>query len=400
MAVLQNDFVTDLIAQRAVHIPANPFEAADARVAAAVRTGQDVMDLSKGNPDGAPPDFVSSTAAHAAYDSSDFRYPPFDGKPAFLKAAAGWYGRTHGVDLDPATQLLAVAGSSVGISETILTLVNAGDLVVAPGPYYPQYAGSTAVAQGHIQALPTTAEQGFLPDLDAVPAEVWDRTKLLILNYPNNPTGAATTPGFFATAVRLAKRRHFIIMHDFAYVGIGFDKQPPISLLSTPGAADVSVELCSLSKMYMVAGWRGGFIAGNAHLIHAIKSIHYQTSLLMTSIVQDTGTVALNSDQSTVQVLADRYHRRFLTLQSGLAEAGLHVCDSHGGLFAWMAVPAGQSDDGFSDWLLHTAGVAVMAGSNFGPTGVGYVRLSLLKTEDELAEAARRIVQAMAAAQR
>lgn len=383
--------ITQMLADRATSIPDNPFAAADSRVARAVAQGADVIDLSKGNPDGEPPEFMIDAVVKASHDPTDFRYAPFDGKPAYLRAAAHWYMQEHGVTLDPVTQILAVSGASVGIGLTIQTLINPGELVVVPGPYYPQYEGSTAVAQGRLQALPTDAEHGFLPDLSAVPESVWQEAKLLILNYPNNPTGAAATPEFFAQAVELAKRYGFVIMHDFAYAGIGFDENPPISLLSTPGAVDVAVELCSLSKMYMIAGWRGGFVAGNAELMHALKMVHRQTSLLMGTTVQDAGAAGLNSDQSTVRVLARRYKQRFLTLQQGLAQAGLEVCDSHGGLFAWMRVPEGTSDAEFSQWLLAKAGVAVIAGSDFGPTGAGYVRLSLLKPESDLAEAAKRI---------
>ncbi|MFT8357499.1 MAG: aminotransferase class I/II-fold pyridoxal phosphate-dependent enzyme [Bifidobacterium aquikefiri] len=390
------DFKLDsMIAMRAQHIPGNPFAMGDARVARAVANGEDVIDLSKGNPDGQPPEFMVDEAIRATHDPEDFRYTAFNGKPAFLQAAASWYQREHGIDLDSKTQLLAVSGASVGIGLVILTLINPGDLVVVPGPYYPQYEGSTAVAQGRLHAIPTDEEHDFLPDLDAVDESVWSQTKLLILNYPNNPTGAVANPEFFAKAVALAKRYHFIIMHDFAYAGIGFDEKAPISLLETPGAMDVSVELCSLSKMYMVAGWRGGFIAGNPVLMDAIKCLNLQTTLLVTSTVLDAGAAALNSDQASVRVLAARYRKRFETLKAGLAKAGLHLCESHGGLFAWMRVPQGENDRDFTTWLLHTAGIAVLAGSDFGPTGAGFVRLSLLKPESELAEATRRISAAM-----
>ena len=382
--------ITANIADRVRGIPANPFAAANARVAKYRAAGHDIIDLSQGNPDGQPPQFMIDTVAQAARDPADFKYPSFNGKPAFLKAAAGWYQREFGVTLDPATQLLATAGASVGISAVIQTLVNAGDLVVLVGPYYPQYEGSTAVAQGRVYTIATSPERGFLPDLDAVPDEIWDEAKLLILNYPNNPTGAVATRELFETAVRIGKEHHVVIVNDFAYAGIGYDEQPPISLLSTPGALDVSLELCSLSKMYMIAGWRGGFVAGNTQLMAAVKSVHAQTSLLVSSIVQDAGAAGLNSDQSTVRVLADRYHHRYLALRDGLVEAGLHLTDSHGGLFAWMPVPGGD-DQAFAQWLIDQAGVAVIAGSDFGPTGAGYVRFSLLMPQETLTLAAHRI---------
>lgn len=384
----------DLLADRVAAIPANPFAEADARVAAAVANGKPVINLAKGNPDGEPPQFMQDAVAKAARESINFKYSPFDGKPEYLAAISSWYRSQHGVHIDPKTQLLAVAGASVGISVAIQALINKDDLVVLVGPYYPQYEGSTAVVQGRVHVVPTDEKHGFLPDLDAVPGAVWDEAKLLILNYPNNPTGAVATPEFFANAVRLAHEHHFVILNDFAYAGIGFDEQPPISLLETPGAVDVSIELGSLSKMYMVAGWRGGFVAGNAQLLAAIKSVHQQTSILMSSIVQVAGAAGLNSDQSTVRALAVRYRDRYHALRDGLAQAGLRLATAHGGLFAWLAVPHGWNDEDFAVWLLDKANVAVIPGSDFGPTGAGFVRLSLLEPATTLAEAARRIAVA------
>lgn len=383
-----------VVAQRVSGIPSNPFAVSDIRVAKAKAAGVPVIDLSKGNPDGEPPDFMIDAAVRAVHDHSNFRYPSFNGKPEFLQAAAHWYRREYGVTLDPDTQLLAVAGAGVGISVVIQTLVDPGELVVLVDPYYPQYQGSTAVAQGRVHLVEAQPDRGFLPDLDAVPGEVWDEAKLLILNYPNNPTGAAATPELFASAVRLAHEHHFIVMHDFAYAGIGFDDQPPISLLQTPGALDVGVELCSLSKMYMVAGWRAGFVACNAQLMRAVKTVHEQTSLLVSSVSQDAGTAGLNSDQSTVRVLARRYAGRYRALREGLAQAGLDLVASHGGLFAWLKVPQGWNDEDFSVWLLDHPHVAVMPGSDFGPSGERFLRLSLLVPREVLVDAADRIRQA------
>ncbi|MEE8758575.1 MAG: aminotransferase class I/II-fold pyridoxal phosphate-dependent enzyme [Bifidobacterium sp.] len=387
-----------VVARRVHGIPSNPFAVSDVRVAQARAAGAEIIDLSKGNPDGQPPDFMVETAARALRDPANFRYPPFRGKPGFLQAASGWYRREFGVSLDPGTQLLAVAGAGVGISVVIETLIDPGDLVVLVDPYYPQYAGSTAVAQGVVHRIEARPELGFLPDLDAVDPAVWDRARLLILNYPNNPTGAAATPQLFATAVRLAREHHVIVMHDFAYAGIGFDDHPPISLLQTPGAMDVGVEVCSLSKMYMIAGWRGGFIASGARLMESIVSVDEQTSLMAGSITQDAGAAGLNSDQSSVRVLAKRYANRYHAVRRALAEAGLELEISHGGLFAWMRVPPAWNDEDFSVWLLSHAHVAVIPGSDFGPSGRRFVRLSLLVPQTTLVEAAQRIRRARGAA--
>nr|WP_165775885.1 aminotransferase class I/II-fold pyridoxal phosphate-dependent enzyme [Bifidobacterium scaligerum] len=381
-----------LISKRSAHLPGNPFAEADARVAIAIAQGRDVIDISKGNPDGQPPIFVQDALAAAAHDPSEFRYPPFDGLPQYLDAIAGWYKREHGVCVNPATELLATSGSSVGIATVIQALIDPGDTVVAVNPYYPQYEGSTAVAGGRFETIPASEAHGFLPDLEAVDPALWTRAKLLILNYPNNPTGAAATPELYATAVRLAKQYNFAVLNDFAYAGLEFNGARSLSLLETPGALEVALELGSLSKMYMVAGWRGGFIAGNADLLAAVKAVHRQTAVLASSVIQQAGAVALNSDQSTVAELAARYQHRFEIVRDGLRGSGLEVNQSYGGLFAWARVPngAGTSAD-FVDWLLDTAGVALIPGSCFGAVGEHWVRISLLKQTTELYKAVLRI---------
>ena len=389
-----------LISRRAASLPGNPFAEADARAAAAVAAGKDIIDLSKGNPDGWPPSFVQDALSHASHNPSLFWYPPFDGLPEYLNAIAGWYSRQHNVTVDPATQLLATSGSSVGITTVIQALVDPGDTVVAVDPYYPQYEGSTVVAGGQFETIPADPSRGFLPDLDAVDPALWTRAKLLILNYPNNPTGAAATPELYETAMRLAKQYGFIVLNDFAYAGLEFGDVRSLSLLETPGALDVALELGSLSKMYMVAGWRGGFVAGNAEVLSAVKAVHRQTAVLASSVIQQAGAVALESDQSTVKLLAVQYQHRFEVVRDGFTQAGLPVAEAQGGLFAWARVPVRWHGDSaaFVDWLLNTAGVALMPGVCFGQAGEGWVRISLLKHTAELFQAVARADRALRSA--
>lgn len=379
-----------LISRRAASLPGNPFAEADARAAAAVAAGKDIIDLSKGNPDGWPPSFVQDALSHASHNPSLFRYPPFDGLPEYLNAIAGWYSRQHNVTVDPATQLLATSGSSVGITTVIQALVDPGDTVVAVDPYYPQYEGSTVVAGGQFETIPADPSRGFLPDLDAVDPALWTRAKLLILNYPNNPTGAQAPREFLERAIELAHEHRFVIVQDFAYAGLGVRNQQ-ISILSLPDAFDVTVEVCSLSKMYAMAGWRAGFIAGNDDIVSHVKQYHYQMGSMVTGNVQDAGTVALQSDQECVAELASRYALRRQIVADGLRDAGLDVFDSDGGIYAWVHAPEGLTGERFADLLLERAAVAALPGTCFGKVGVDYVRFSLLKSEDQLREAVRRI---------
>lgn len=408
-------------------IPPNVFAVMDRKVAQAVASGADVIDLAKGNPDAYPAAFIRDAAKRAVDDPANARYTPFDGKPAFLEAAADWYRRVHGVALDWPTQLFAVEGAVDGLAGLYAILVDRGDAVAFVDPYYPSYHCMAVMHGAHEVLLPALSDRGFLPDLDAVPAETWDRVKMLVLNYPNNPTGAQAPLQFLQRAVELAHEHRFVIVHDYAYAGLGVGGDAPNaqqhSILEVPGAFDVAVEVCSLSKMYAMAGWRAGFVAGNEAVIARLKLYHYQMGSMITGSIQDAGVVALRSDQSCVAELAQRYAARRRIVADGLRAAGLDVFDSAGGIYVWARVPgigssaAGSGHDGendrgvgngnggenervwpgerLADHLLSAASVAVLPGTCFGTVGRDYIRLSLLKSEPELREAVRRIAAAL-----
>ncbi|WP_065466915.1 pyridoxal phosphate-dependent aminotransferase [Bifidobacterium dentium] len=371
-------------------IPPNVFADMDRKVAAAVAGGADVIDLAKGNPDAFPADFIRDVAKQSVDDPANARYSPFDGKPSFLQAAEHWYRNTYDVDLDWRTQLFAVEGAVDGLAALFAVLVSEGDAVAYADPYYPSYHCMTLMSRAEEILLPSLAERGFFPDLDAVPGETWDRVKVLVLNYPNNPTGAQAPREFLERAIELAHEHRFVIVQDFAYAGLGVRNQQ-ISILSLPDAFDVTVEVCSLSKMYAMAGWRAGFIAGNDDIVSHVKQYHYQMGSMVTGNVQDAGTVALQSDQECVAELASRYALRRQIVADGLRDAGLDVFDSDGGIYAWVHAPEGLTGERFADLLLERAAVAALPGTCFGKVGVDYVRFSLLKSEDQLREAVRRI---------
>lgn len=377
-------------------VPPNVFADMDVKVAKAVAAGADVIDLAKGNPDAYPADFIREVAKASVDDPLNARYTPFDGKPAFLQAAAGWYSRVHGVELDWRTRLFAVEGAVDGLAGLFAILVERGDAVAFADPYYPSYHCMAVMHGAEEILLPARPELGWLPDLDAVDEDVWRRLRVLVLNYPNNPTGAQAPASFFAHAIELAKQYGFLIIHDFAYTGLGVHDQQ-VSYLTLPGASDVGVEVNSLSKMYAMAGWRAGFVAGNPDVIARLKQYHYQMGSMVTGMVQDAGIVALNSDQSCVAELAARYAGRRAVVSNGLRALGLDVFDSPGGVYAWITAPEGWSGQQFADALLDKASVAVLPGTCFGRVGANYVRLSLLKDESQLREAVRRIGQVGAA---
>ncbi|MCI1219078.1 MAG: aminotransferase class I/II-fold pyridoxal phosphate-dependent enzyme [Bifidobacterium sp.] len=383
-------------------MPPNVFAVMDDKIARVVAQGEDVIDLAKGNPDAYPAQFIRDVAKRAVDDPLNARYTAFDGKPTYLQAAAGWYEREHGVTLDWPTQVFAVVGAVDALAGLYAILIDPGDAVAFADPYYPSYHCMARMCRAEEVLLPALADRGFLPDLDAVPARTWDHVKMLVLNYPNNPTGAQAPLGFLQHAVELARRHRFVIVHDYAYCGLGVgglgvaasDVQQH-SLLEIPGALDVSVEVCSLSKMYAMAGWRAGFVAGNAAIIDCLKHYHYQMCSMITGNVQDAGAVALNSDQSCVAELADLYARRRRIVAEGLEYAGLDVFNSPGGIYVWAKVPDGWDGNRMADCLLDKARVAVLPGSCFGAVGRDYIRLSLLKPQEQLQQAVGRISAAL-----
>lgn len=398
-------------ASRIAGLRPNPFADMDATIASLRAAGADVIDLSKGNPDGRAPDDVAREGAAAALRSDNFAYSDFDGKPEFLRAAADWYRRMHGVELDPGSQLLATLGASDALTSLAMALLDPGDVIVTAEPYYPPYEAMAAVTQARLVTLPASADHGFLPDLDAVDDDLWRRTKLLLLNYPNNPTGAVTTPEFFRTATSLARRFGFVIANDFAYAGLGYgDGGRTASLLASAGDAGddnggdttsinagiAAVEICSLSKMYTLAGWRAGFIAGDTQVIAAVKAYHHQMGSEVATLVQDAGAAALNGDQSSVRALARRYGRRHALVARGLRDIGLETFASCGGMFAWVRAPKGWRSANFARMLLDEAAVATLPGTAFGEAGEGYVRLSLMKDDEVLDAAIGRIARTTA----
>lgn len=382
--------MTIALSKTAQSIPPNVFERMDRTVAQARARGVDVIDLSKGNPDGFPEARIRAEAKAAVDSPENARYTPFDGKPLFLQAAAAWYAHEHSVALDPGTQLFAVEGAVDGLAAAFAVLLDPGDVVAFVDPYYPSYHCMARMLGAEELPLPAHAELGWLPDLDAVPGETWDRVKLLVLNYPNNPTGAQAPPRFFARAVELAVRHGFAIVHDFAYAGLGVHENQK-SLLAVPGARDVGLEIVSLSKMYAMAGWRAGFVAGNEQLVAAVKQYHYQMGSMVTSFVQDAGAAALAGDQAFVREQAARYAARRAIVAEGLHAAGYNVFASQGGLYVWAQAPAAMTGDELAARWLGEAGVAALPGSCFGNAGVRYVRLSLLQPSQRLHEAVAHI---------
>ncbi len=361
------------------------------KVGRAVALGHDIINLGQGNPDQPTPPHIVRELQQAAEQSRYHKYPPFQGYRFLKEAVSRFYQREYGVQIDPKREVAVLFGGKAGLVEISQCYLNPGDIALVPDPGYPDYWSGVLMAGGRMHMMPLVWENDFLPDYSQIDDSVWEKAKLMFLNYPNNPTGALATASFFEETVRLAEQYNVLVVHDFAYSAIGFDGEKPRSFLETPGASRVGVEIYTMSKTYNMAGWRIGFAIGNEEVIRAINLIqnHFYCSLF--GGIQKAAAAALTGSQKCVSDLVDMYERRRNVFISHLREIGWNVEAPRGSFFCWLEVPDSYSSESFSDMLLEQAHVVVAPGIGFGKQGNRYVRAALLTSEERLQEAARRI---------
>lgn len=362
-------------ATRIASVPKNFFAKLD-HVVASLPDHANVIDLTKGNPDLRTPKAIVTALNQASTEFENDRYTDVAGKASLRQAIAAYYQRLYGVSVDPDTQILATNGSCISLSALPQVFLNPGDYVITTDPCYPEYYATVAQAGGKLYQLPINEGNHFLPDLDSVPADVLSKARILLLNYPNNPTGATATTAFFQEAITFGRQHHLLVVNDFAYAAIGFD-QAPISLLAQPGALDVAIELNTLSKTYNMAGWRVGYTLGNASAMAALKAYHEHTYSTIYGAVQDAAIVGLNGDQSSVAAIRDTYQKRRDVVCAGLDEIGWQYVLPQGAFYVWIKAPNGFSGEAFTQLLLKQAQVVVAPGIGFGAEGQDYVRISL-----------------------
>lgn len=361
------------------------------KVNAKVASGADVINLGQGNPDQPTPSFIVDALSEAAKDPMTHKYAQFRGQPEFKKACADFYKKEYGVKLDPEKEIAVVGGTKIGLVELPFALMNEGDTILLPDPGYPDYFSAVPLAQIKMALFPLLEENDFLPDYNNFDTDVADEAKLMYLNYPNNPTGAVASSDFYDETVDFAKKHELGIVSDFAYGAIGFDNRKPISFLQSRGAKEVGVEFYSFSKTYNMAGWRLGFVAGNADMIEAISLIQDHLFVSVFPAIQKAGIAALNSDQVEAKVISDRYESRRNALLAAAKKINWPAYKPGGAFYTLMKVPKGYTSEEFSDLLLEKCNVAVAACNGFGAHGEGYVRIGLLVPEDRLVEAVERV---------
>jgi LL-diaminopimelate aminotransferase len=304
---------------------------------------------------------------------------------------ADWYRRRFGVTLDPETEVLTLIGSKEGTAHMPLAFVNPGETVLVPDPGYPVYAAGTWFAGGECFFMPLRRQNGFLPDLGVIPADVARRAKLMYLNYPNNPTAAVASPAFFRDVVEFARRNDVIVCHDAMYSELRFDDFVPPSFLATPGAKEVGVEFHSLSKTYSMTGWRLGFCVGNPDAVGGLGKIKTNVDSGAFQAIQEAGIAALTGPQDVPERYRETYQERRDIVVQGLRKLGWEVDVPRATFFVWAPVPTGGDSRAFATRLLEEAGVVVTPGVGFGPSGEGFYRVALTLNADRIAEAMERL---------
>jgi LL-diaminopimelate aminotransferase len=378
-------------------LPPYVFAELDRLKADARRRGLDFTDLGIGSPDRPTPPSIVEALQRAVGDPSTHGYPPFRGVPAFLESASRFMQRRFGVDVDPSVEVLALAGAKEGIAQIVMATAGSGDVVLVPEIFYPVYGRATQLAGATVHWIPMRASTGFLADFEAVPRDVIRRARILIINYPNNPTGAVAERDYFERAVEFAHRHRLILVSDLAYSQLTYDGFVAPSALEIPGAKDVTIEFHSCSKSFNMAGLRVGFAVGGAALIDALAAYRTNVGYGAPSAVQYAGVQALDHYAELSSPVADGYRARRDEVGHAMRRTGQAIEPARGAMYLWHPVPNGVDDWTFVRAMLDDARVVVTPGSAFGPGGAGYYRLSFVAEPAVLAAAVERMGAACAA---
>jgi len=362
------------------------------------RKGDDVIDLGMGNPMDPTPNEVIEKLIEVAKDPKAHRYPESSGMPHLKNELAKYYNRHYNIELDAETQTYFTIGSKEGISHLCLAIMGPGDSVVVPAPAFPVHIYAAVIAGATVMKIPIEPEKGFLDRIINICESCYPKPKVLMLNYPHNPTGVVTNIDFFKEVVKLAKRFKFMVINDFAYSKITFDGYVAPSFLEADGAKDVGVEFGSFSKSYNMAGWRIGYCVGNERIIQALGNIKGYFDYGIFSAIQVAGIIALRDCDETIPELANIYQARRDVLCSSLERAGWNIQKPKAGMFVWAKIPEPFNKMGamqFAIEMMNRANVAVAPGTGFSEEGEGYLRLALVENEERLRQAVRQMKKAM-----
>ena len=365
------------LSKRIESLPPYLFVETTRKIAEKKARGEEVISFAIGDPDIPTPRHIIDRLCQAAQDPVNHRYPESEGLPELHQAIAEWYKKRFDVSLDATKEVLPLIGSKEGVAHIAWCFIDPGDIALVPDPAYPTYKASIALADGKPYYMPLTEKNNFLPDLGSVPAHVLEKTRLLWINYPNNPTGAVADIDFFNRVVKFAQQHDITVCHDGPYSEVTFDGYQPVSFLQAEGAREVGVEFHSLSKAYNMTGWRIGMAVGNATAINALKVLKSNLDSGIPQAIQYAAIEALTGPQDCIQEHNTIYQRRRDLVVDMLNSIGLETKPPKASLYVWAKVPKGYTSVEFANALLEEIGIVVTPGVGYGEQGEGYVRISL-----------------------
>ena len=383
---------------RIKRLPPYVFSVVTALKQEARKRGEDVIDLGMGNPDMPTPEHIINKLVEAARNPKNHRYSASKGITQLRMAICEWYERRYNVSLDPETNAVVTIGSKEGLSHLMLAIMGPGDVALTPTPAYPIHPYSVVIAGGEVRSIPVGPGINFFEEMEKAFKTTWPRPKVLIINFPHNPTTEVVGLDFFEKVVDFAKENNLIVIHDLAYADLVFDGYTAPSFLQVKGALDVGVEFFSMTKSYSMAGWRVGYCVGNPKIVGALTKIKSYLDYGMFQPIQIASIVALRGDQSCVTEICRTYQSRRDVLIDGLSKAGWIVPPPKATMFVWAAIPERfkemKSLD-FCKYLINEAGVAVSPGIGFGEGGDDYIRFALVENEMRIKQAVKGIKRAL-----
>ena len=379
------------LAKRVESLPPYLFAEISKKIAAKRAEGHDIVTFAIGDPDLPTPANILAELHRAADDPANHRYPESEGLPELGHAISDWYERRFEVRFEPMKETLPLIGSKEGIAHIALCFIDPGDIALMPDPGYPVYEVGTMFAGGTSYKLDCTRESGWKPNLDAIPADIAEKAKVLWLNYPNNPTGAVADFAFFEKAVAFAKKYDIAILHDNPYCDVAFDGYKPMSIFQVPGAKDVAIEFNSWSKIYNMTGWRIGMVVGNAQMIDALARVKSNIDSGIPQAVQRMAIEAVYGPQDCIDEHNAIYQRRRDRMVTVLRRVGLEVDTPKASLYVWAKLPAGVTSAEYAARLIEDTSVVVTPGRGYGVNGEGYIRLSVTTPDDRLEEGMKRL---------
>jgi LL-diaminopimelate aminotransferase len=376
---------------RLTALPTYVFAWLDELKAAARARGTDLIDLGIGNPDQPTPPSIIDAITKAYADPRTHGYPPFRGTTRFRASASGFMERRFGVAVDPEREVVCVSGGKEGIAHLVMAYTDEESVALVPDIHYPVHSRVAGLVGGRIHLLPLRRETGFLPDLDAIPDSVARKARLLVVNYPHNPTGAIASLGFYERAIEFCARHGIVLVSDLAYSEITFDGYVAPSVLEVPEAMNVAVEFHSLSKTFNMAGSRIGFAVGNSDAIDALYAVRTNMGYGTPAAIQEGAAFALDHAEELARPVARRYQERRDLVIEGFRSLGWDAEPSPATMFVWLEIPAGFNSQEWSEHLIQRAGVVVSPGNAFGPGGEGSFRVSLVAPPNVTCEAIARL---------